>query len=881
MGFEYAASPVDTNKRRLQMKTAKLVTKITAFLLMCFVTVSSLTLQINAGEGTKDENVIVNMSTKDITITLLHYSENERIYSDDSIILAPGQIISGYDKATNWDIDHVVMLSDDGQNEQEVSDLREIKLYEDASIKVYYSKKTSQISGETVFYDYLVKPYDDKYNAQPQKSINTSANYPENSKKNNRFAIGTSSQNFHENQYNTYLNKKNINAYTSGHGKNAKKTGIIKGLSDDYKDVLFSVDEPGCFSDEPKTGKSVLTGYKLYFDRSGDSYTLKSVNDPSGRHVANAGNDFFPLDGAASNVYDGGGGSAHNYYFGMRYDIEFTLGDYVGPLNYSFTGDDDLWVILDGKKVVIDLGGIHDALTDTVDLWQYLGLKQGVGATDDDQKNAVHRLTVLYMERGANLSNCQMSFTIPSAKIVTPGITVRTNIELKSLKTVKLLDWNERIYAIQLGAFATTENPYITDEYLTGAVVKDYITPEFELVDDNGKTIDEEMIKSAGESGIGLNNGGTVKYDNANHMVYVVWNSQALPYDNSGANKWQNTLTVKAKNSFLGGNNIATNDATLSGVSAVDPTGTVIKTLFVQPKVNVKMEFSLTDTENTIFLGQYVSADNSILDGICAYSTYDRPAPATPYPYSDLEKNGFGWDWYSIKDLRAESKTDTASMTADQATEIKDKLYYLDAYRSAGEPTDESNANSTVDGTVYVNGTADDAYTVHSLKPGVYTTHVIDGAFTIQKIFKGKFLDGLGYSQKEKDLIDAKQTAVFTVYRYAADAGIEEVAAGRANAVNSFQITITDGDRPDNKVEIKGLSEGVYRVCENTDWSWKYKLESIKETEVKDGLNNNTADGIFYIGPDHEKNGTIFTNILDGDMKTIYSDTTNVLNIFK
>lgn len=860
------------------MKTAKLVTKITALLLMCFVTISSLTVQINAEEGTKDENVIVNMSTKDITVTLLHYSENEKIYSDDSITLVPGQIISGYDKATNWDVDHVVML--DGQNEQEVSDRSEIKLCDDASIKVYYSKKTSQISGETVFYDYLVKPYDDRYNAQPQKSINTSANYPENSKKNNRFAIGTASQNFHENQYNTYVNKKNINAYTSGQGKSAKKTGIITGLSDDYKDVIFSVDEPGCFSDETKAGKSILTGYKLYFDRDGDSYTLKSVNDPNGKHVANAGNDFFPLDGAASNVYDGGGGSAHNYYFGMRYDIEFTLGDYVGPLNYSFTGDDDLWVILDGKKVVIDLGGIHDALTDTVDLWQYLGLKQGIGATDDDQKNAVHRLTVLYMERGANLSNCQMSFTIPSAKIVTPGITVRTGTELKSLKTAKLLNWDDRTYTIQLGAFATTENPYITDEYLTGAVVKDYIAPEFDLAGDDGKVIDEEMIKSAGDGGIVLNNGGTAKYDDTNHMVYVVWNDQAVPYDNSGTNLWQSTFTVKAKDSFIGGNNIATNDATLSGVSAVDPTGAGIKTSFPQPRVNVKMEFSVTDTENTIFLGQYVSVDNSILDGLCAYSTYDGSDPKTLYPYSSFEKNGFGWDWYSSESLSTDSKTDTTAMAADQATEIKDKLYYLDVYRSAGEPTDESNANSTVDGTVYVNGTADSAYTVHALKPGVYTTHVVDGTLTIQKVFNGNFLDGLGYSQKEKDLIDAKQTAVFTVYQYAADADIDEVAAGNANVINSFQITISDGDRPDNKVEVKGLPEGVYRVCENTDWSWKYKLESIKETEVKDGLNN-TADGIFYIGPDHEKNGTVFTNVLDEAMKKIYSDTTNVLNIFK
>ena len=42
----------------------------------------------------------------------------------------------------------------------------------------------------------------------------------------------------------------------------------------------------------------------------------------------------------------------------MRYDVSFKIGDYVGPMNYEFTGDDDLWVLLDGK-VVLDRCGIQ------------------------------------------------------------------------------------------------------------------------------------------------------------------------------------------------------------------------------------------------------------------------------------------------------------------------------------------------------------------------------------------------------------------------------------------------------------------------------------------------------------------------------------------
>ena len=87
--------------------------------------------------------------------------------------------------------------------------------------------------------------------------------------------------------------------------------GIIEGLDkENYKNVLFNVDEPGLFSDAKKTGKPIYNNYKLTFDKQengndSSTYTLKSVTSPSG-DVTLAGDNFFPLNNADSNVLDCG-----------------------------------------------------------------------------------------------------------------------------------------------------------------------------------------------------------------------------------------------------------------------------------------------------------------------------------------------------------------------------------------------------------------------------------------------------------------------------------------------------------------------------------------------------------------------------------------------
>ena len=219
--------------------------------------------------------------------------------------------------------------------------------------------------------------------------------------------------------YDAKVNKKGYNANTYNHGNVTKD--LVSGLSRDFKTVEWNVDQPGFFTDDnvgPEKGKQKYTDYKLNFEKKGNQYKLTGVTRPDDT-FANAGADFYPLDSrGVSRVWDKDGKDG-NYYFGIRYDIEFQLGDYIGPLNYKFTGDDDLWVLLDGK-VVIDVGGIHDALTKDTDLWKNLGYENGArpGQNEIEAKNATHRITVLYMERGAGTSNCQMEFTIPDARFV-------------------------------------------------------------------------------------------------------------------------------------------------------------------------------------------------------------------------------------------------------------------------------------------------------------------------------------------------------------------------------------------------------------------------------------------------------------------------------
>lgn len=244
---------------------------------------------------------------------------------------------------------------------------------------------------------------------------------------------------------------------------------------------VFTVNSPDLFSANDQTteengtskkvaGKTTLADYSLNFNRIGDTYTLFSVKDKTGDDIPQAtnldkfqwrqnwgktltiwSNLFWPMDassatygteghdlkfGLASNSTKrkavGSNGTTdfntadeditdHNSYFGMSFSVTFDLTDledYRGPLNYYFFGDDDMWVFLDGEKLICDIGGVHPSVGEYVNIWDYLGEKKTVNGKEvltlKDGEARKHTLQFFYTERGASGSCCWMQFTLPS-----------------------------------------------------------------------------------------------------------------------------------------------------------------------------------------------------------------------------------------------------------------------------------------------------------------------------------------------------------------------------------------------------------------------------------------------------------------------------------
>jgi fibro-slime domain-containing protein len=106
-------------------------------------------------------------------------------------------------------------------------------------------------------------------------------------------------------------------------------------------------------------GTNIHVDYPLPITpKGGGVYGYDSVTDGTPYNLPGIdGGGFFPIDdGSKYQTMFGNQGLPHNYSFTMELHTVFT---YVGGEYFQFRGDDDVFVYIN-KKLVINLGGVHD-----------------------------------------------------------------------------------------------------------------------------------------------------------------------------------------------------------------------------------------------------------------------------------------------------------------------------------------------------------------------------------------------------------------------------------------------------------------------------------------------------------------------------------------
>lgn len=426
----------------MMIRVKKLMTIILMAIVLFMSYFISLPVSVQAQENTT-QNTVINKSDGNIKLTIEHFENGEEFYKADHVELKPGDSIIGFNKAKNYSVENVTL---DGKKTEDVQKVI-IKTSGDHTLKVFYQPtEDPSFLKDVHFYDYSMFPDDgtpginDLSNYEPGAKLDDIVGKRDKTKVyGNMFTIGlTTSQGaplkvasrysgfYDENGNPVYINQ--------GQGDKITK-GIVKSLSgENYSQVNFrdGIYAPKLFNNDPNVHVNGLTNidnYKLRFERNGDTYTLKEVLKPDGTHAGNhdengnptdkyeGSHNFFPLDDYNTDSKINGSktygkqladGSIewHNMLFGMRFDVMFNTDQYsdLSKMNFHFSGDDDLWVFIDGK-LALDVGGNHGEIPGSVDIGNYI---------DKDEVGKDHQLTVLYLERGGNYSNCAISFTLPT-----------------------------------------------------------------------------------------------------------------------------------------------------------------------------------------------------------------------------------------------------------------------------------------------------------------------------------------------------------------------------------------------------------------------------------------------------------------------------------
>lgn len=182
-----------------------------------------------------------------------------------------------------------------------------------------------------------------------------------------------------------------------------------------------------------------------------------------------------------------------NYYFSMITSVPFNMtengrinpsDDQSDEIAFEFSGDDDVWVFID-DVLILDLGGIHDAVSGKIDFaanevtfWTCASgmavgdatgtygpatdgepISQGAIFNDGETVGKLntnratfaatdnHTMTIVYVERGANLSNNKIRFNLPQKDYIAVSKNIDENLYQNTDETTVVDQITDELFA--------------------------------------------------------------------------------------------------------------------------------------------------------------------------------------------------------------------------------------------------------------------------------------------------------------------------------------------------------------------------------------------------------------------------------------------------
>ena len=287
-----------------------------------------------------------------------------------------------------------------------------------------------------------------------------------------------------------------------------------------YKDVSFPFTKDAVFKSGDTSDPEQYANYwyydsskaSLYLkqDQTNGKYYLESHKDNGKPTTHDKSKNINPSSGATHGFFpfnetvpSNANAAQYNYGFGAKLQFDFTLTDdgqvVAGndsntkvPIKFFFSGDDDVWVYIDGK-LVLDVGGAHGKASGLLEFGKdntvtpYVSSNKNTDndntmayttdannktvyfnqnpikftkttdkPTQLDKNRTTHTLTMFYMERGMWDSNMAVAFNFPDNN----KLQVEKQVDLSKVNTAfKSLFQNQKLFTFTLQNLATHYGP--------------------------------------------------------------------------------------------------------------------------------------------------------------------------------------------------------------------------------------------------------------------------------------------------------------------------------------------------------------------------------------------------------------------------------------